>query len=186
LLEEIYNFEDALVVGGVLLTLMNNADRVKAACLAQLVNVIGPIMTETGGPAWRQTIFHPFAQTSRHGRGEVLRLKVDTGSFAGGAHEAAPLLLASVVHDPETGAATIFALNRGAEPMGLTLELRGLGERRIVEATELHHADLKAINSKAAPDAVAPAPHPAARLDGATLTAQLKPYSWNVVATASP
>ena len=46
----------ALVVGGALITLMNNSDRVKVACLAQLVNVIGPIMTEPGGPAWRQTI----------------------------------------------------------------------------------------------------------------------------------
>ena len=62
LIEEVYNFEDALIVGGALITLINNADRVKAACLAQLVNVIGAIMTETGGPAWRQTIFHPFAQ----------------------------------------------------------------------------------------------------------------------------
>ena len=51
LIEEVYNVEEALIVGGVLITLMNNADRVKAACLAQLVNVIGAIMTEPGGPA---------------------------------------------------------------------------------------------------------------------------------------
>ena len=56
LIEEVYNFEDALIAGGALITLMNNGDRVKAACLAQLVNAIGAIMTETGGPAWRQTI----------------------------------------------------------------------------------------------------------------------------------
>ena len=51
--------EDALAFGGACISLLNHADRVKAACLAQLVNVIAPIMTETGGPAWRQTIFHP-------------------------------------------------------------------------------------------------------------------------------
>ena len=45
--------------------LLKHADRVKAACLAQLVNVIAPIMTEPGGPAWRQTIFFPFAITAR-------------------------------------------------------------------------------------------------------------------------
>ena len=73
LIEEVYNFEDALIVGGVLITLMNNADRVKAACLAQLVNVIGAIMTEPGGPAWRQSIFHPFAQAARFGHGKVMR-----------------------------------------------------------------------------------------------------------------
>ena len=69
--------EDALAFGGACISLLNHADRVKAACLAQLVNVIAPIMTETGGPAWRQTIFHPFAQMSRLGRGRVLRAQVE-------------------------------------------------------------------------------------------------------------
>ena len=62
ILEEVYTMEDALAFGGACISLLNHADRVKAACLAQLVNVIAPIMTETGGPAWRQTIFYPFAQ----------------------------------------------------------------------------------------------------------------------------
>ena len=70
--------EDALVFGGACISLLNHADRVKVACLAQLVNVIAPIMTETGGPAWRQTIFHPFAQMSRLGRGNVLRTRVES------------------------------------------------------------------------------------------------------------
>src|SRR3546814_5733143 len=95
--------------------MINHADRGKAACLAQLVNVIAPIMTETGGPAWRQTIFHPFAQASRHARGNALRLKVDTGTFAAGNQQAAPLLVTAVVHDPDTGAATLFALNRSID-----------------------------------------------------------------------
>ena len=72
ILEEVYSVEDALVVGGVLISLLNHADRVRSACLAQLVNVIAPIMTETGGPAWRQTIFYPFAQMSRFARGDVV------------------------------------------------------------------------------------------------------------------
>ena len=65
ILEEIYNMEDALAFGGVCISLLNHADRVKVACLAQLVNVIAPIMTETGGPAWRQTIFYPFMHFRR-------------------------------------------------------------------------------------------------------------------------
>ena len=69
ILEEVYNMEDALAFGGACISLLNHADRVKAACLAQLVNAIAPIMTETGGPAWRQTIFYPFAQMSHFGRG---------------------------------------------------------------------------------------------------------------------
>ena len=184
LLEEVYNFEDALVIGGALLTMMNNADRVKSACLAQLVNVIGPIMTETGGPAWRQTIFHPFAQASRHGRGNVLRTKVETGRFSAGGVDDAPLLVVSVIDDPATGEATVFALNRCLDQeMDLSVELRGMGSRELTRAEELHHADLKAINSKDAPDAVAPVPHPAASIAGGTLRATLKPLSWNVFPT---
>ena len=82
ILEEIYNMEDALAFGGACISLLNHADRVKAACLAQLVNVIAPIMTETGGPAWRQTIFYPFAQFSHFGRGRVLRAEVDSPTYA--------------------------------------------------------------------------------------------------------
>ncbi|HEX3995858.1 MAG TPA: alpha-L-arabinofuranosidase C-terminal domain-containing protein, partial [Acetobacteraceae bacterium] len=73
ILQEIYTMADALAFGGACIALLNHADRVKVACLAQLVNVIAPIMTEDGGPAWRQTIFYPFAQMSHFGRGRVLR-----------------------------------------------------------------------------------------------------------------
>ena len=69
LLEDIYTFEDALLVGLMLITLLKHADRVKIACLAQLVNVIAPIMTRQGGGAWRQTIFYPFMHASNYGRG---------------------------------------------------------------------------------------------------------------------
>ena len=74
-LEDIYNFEDALLVGSMLITLLRHADRVKMACLAQLVNVIAPIMTSDTG-AWRQTIFYPYMYTSIFGRGTVLNTQV--------------------------------------------------------------------------------------------------------------
>ena len=60
LLEEVYNLEDALLVGGLINTLLRNADRVKLACLAQLVNVIAPIMTNANG-LFRQTIYYPYS-----------------------------------------------------------------------------------------------------------------------------
>ena len=74
--------QDALTFGGAVISLLNHADRVRSACLAQLVNVIAPIMTETGGPAWRQTIFYPFAQMSNFGRGDVLRAIVTSDTYA--------------------------------------------------------------------------------------------------------
>jgi len=77
LLEDIYNFEDALLMGCLLITLLKNSDRVKIACLAQLVNVIAPIMTENDGPAWRQTIFYPFMHAARYGHGTALTPVLD-------------------------------------------------------------------------------------------------------------
>jgi alpha-N-arabinofuranosidase len=183
LIEEVYNFEDALIVGGALITMMNNADRVKAACLAQLVNVIGPIMTETGGAVWRQTIFHPFAQASKFGRGNVLRTQVDTDTFSTPTHPHAPAVIASVVHDPASNEATVFALNRSAADVELEVDLRGLDKRTVTSAQELTHGDLKATNTKDAPNRIAPSAKSDVRLRDQALTTTLAPLSWNVIAT---
>ncbi|MCT6903131.1 MAG: hypothetical protein M3Z48_07825, partial [Lactobacillus sp.] len=64
LLEDIYTVTDAVVVGDFLITLLKHADRVKAASIAQLVNVIGLIMAPAHAPAYRQTTFYPFAETA--------------------------------------------------------------------------------------------------------------------------
>src|SRR5262249_34354802 len=159
LIEEVYNFEDALIVGGVLITLMNNADRVKAACLAQLVNVIGAIMTENGGPAWRQTIFHPFSQASRFGHGDVLQTRVETESYPTATNPKLDWLLASVLHDAKSRQVSVFALNRAPETMSLSVELRGLDDLELTFASQLHTADLKLANTRDKPDAVAPEKH---------------------------
>lgn len=124
ILEEIYSMEDALAFGGACISLLNHADRVKSACLAQLVNVIAPIMTETGGAAWRQTIFWPFAQMSRLGRGKVLRTRVESDTYAAsyydprGAQELhfplpkTPYIKLAAVADETDGGLTLFVLNR--------------------------------------------------------------------------
>ena len=146
ILEEIYNVEDALAFGGCCISLLNHADRVTAACLAQLVNVIAPIMTETGGPVWRQTIFHPFAHFSRLGRGRVLRTQIDSPSYAARYNDpsgsldeffalpAVPYLKLAAVHDDKTGMLTLFALNRSlTEELPLRLTAAGFS-RLAVEA----------------------------------------------------
>jgi alpha-N-arabinofuranosidase len=183
LIEEVYNVEDALVVGGALITLLNNADRVKAACLAQLVNVIGPIMTETGGDAWRQTIFYPFSHAARLGRGRVLRAIVDTPTYASKSHPAMPYLLSSVVEDAENGRVNLFALNRHlGESMDLSLDLRGFeGGWSLAEAIEMTHTDMHATNTREHRDAVVPQANSAVSVDGTTVRAELKPGSWNVI-----
>ena len=185
LIEEVYNFEDALLVGGALITLLNNSDRVKCACLAQLVNVIGPIMTEPGGPAWRQTIFHPFALTARHAQGRVLRALVDVSSYASKASPKTAYLHTAVTEDAATGQIVIFALNRHlSETMNLEVALRGFGgKRRVAQAIQLHHSNLKTVNSKSDPDAVSPEPLMGAKIADDILKASLLPGSWNVIVT---
>jgi alpha-N-arabinofuranosidase len=187
LIEEVYNAEDALLVGGVLITLLNNADRVKVACIAQLVNIIGPIMTEPGGPAWRQTIFHPFALTARHAQGRVLRTLASSPTYAGKASSEMPYLQACVTEDETTGEIVVFALNRHLrEEMDLEVVLRGFGkDRRILHAQQVTHLNMKAVNTKDDPDNVAPHPIQSVSIDRQVLKAKLAPASWNVIVTGS-
>jgi alpha-N-arabinofuranosidase len=194
ILEEVYTMEDALAFGGAVISLLNHADRVRCACLAQLVNVIAPIMTETGGPAWRQTIFYPFADMSRLGRGRVLRTRVESPTYDAiyldprGAEEFrypiknAPYLKSSVVHDPESGGLTLFALNRHlSETMTLDVTARGFGRLAVAEAHQLCDGDLKAANSRKAPERIKPATLDAVEVKGEHVRATLAPASWNVV-----
>jgi alpha-N-arabinofuranosidase len=181
LIEEAYNFEDALACGGALCVLMNNADRVKVACLAQLVNAIGAIRAEPG-IAWRQTIFHPFALAARYALGTVLQPAIASPSRPSHMHPEAPYLVASATFDETTGRLAIFALNRHPfEAQDFTAEWRGMpGPLTLVHAIELHHTDMTACNTAQAPHEVSPAPHPHAASGPAGLSARLAPASWNV------
>src|SRR5205807_3443934 len=80
LLEEVYNLEDALLVGGLVNSLLRNANRVKVACLAQLINVIAPISTNANG-LLRHTIYYPYDWALQYARGSVLNLLVESPTY---------------------------------------------------------------------------------------------------------
>jgi alpha-N-arabinofuranosidase len=173
--------EDALVVGCMLITLLKNADRVKVACLAQLVNVIAPIMTEKNGAAWRQTIFYPFAQVSKYGRGTVLRGPVTSERYDSKEYTDVPYLETVSVHNEERSELTIFAVNRNlTEPLNLTATLAGFDRYRPLEHSVMRHDNLKAVNS-AKGEAVQPARQTGEKLDAGMLEVTLQPASWNVI-----
>ena len=156
-LEDIYTFEDALVVGCLPITLQNNCDRVRMACLAQLVNVIAPIMTRTGGGAWAQTIFYPFMLASLHGRGTVLKPIVESERYDTREIKAVPYLETSVIYNEAVGEVTVFAANRSLEEdMELDIELEGFAGAKLIRHTELYSDDLKAVNTEDT-ETVAPA-----------------------------
>jgi alpha-N-arabinofuranosidase len=182
LLEEVYNMEDALLVGGMLITLLNNADRVKIACIAQLVNVIAPIMTEKGGKSWVQSIFYPFLQISTHGRGVVLTPVIDSPTYETSQRKSVPYLTSACVYDAENGELKLFAANRHLEePLGLLLDLSSFDPLKILECTTLHHPDLKAANTLEQPDNIAPQDNEKAHLDTQQLTVELPSASWNMI-----
>ncbi|MGW2256509.1 arabinosylfuranosidase ArfA [Streptomyces sp. NPDC001780] len=182
LLEDVYSVTDAVVFGSLLIALLRHADRVTVACLAQLVNVIAPIMTEPGGPAWRQTTFYPFAQASAYGRGRVLRTAVESPVHETAAYGEVPLLHTTAVQDETTGAVTVFAVNRHQrEGLPLEIDLRAAGVSTLVEHSVLADADPEARNTLAEPERVVPHPARGTALEGGVLRATLEPLSWNVI-----
>jgi alpha-N-arabinofuranosidase len=180
-LEDIYTVADAVVVGNLLMTLLKHSDRVTAASLAQLVNVIAPIMTEPGGPAWRQTTFYPFSITSRLASGEVIRPVTEAPTYLTERYGEASLVDAVATLDEDRAA--VFLVNRDLqEAAQVTIDVRGLGSSRIVEAVTLADPDVYAKNTLAEQRRVTPSENVSAKLADGTLTIELPPVSWTAVA----
>jgi alpha-N-arabinofuranosidase len=181
-LEDIYNLEDALVVGCMLITLLKHADRVKIACLAQLVNVIAPIMTEKGGPAWKQTIYYPFMHASNYGRGTVLMPVVDAPKYDSKDFTDVPVLEAVAIENEATDELTVFAVNRDVESaLEMECVLGGYEGYKVKEHIILDGDDIKAGNSAQEPNKVAPHKVQDGHVDGETLSVMLPKLSWNVI-----
>ena len=181
LLEDIYNFEDALLVGLMLITFLRNADRVKIACLAQLVNVIAPIMTRTGGGCWAQTIFYPFLHASNYGRGTSLRAAIESPVYDCADYEGVPLVDAAATLSDD-GSVTVFCVNRDqSDDFALDISLRDFGRLRLAEHIVMHHDDVKAVNTEANPNEVIPGPGPGGTMDGDQATIRIPALSWNVI-----
>ena len=178
-LEQEYTMKDALVFAGMLLTLIRHSNRIRIACIAQLVNVIAPIMAIAGGGAWRQTIFFPLLHASRHGRGLLLetRLKCDVSKSRESAD--VPNIDAVATHDPRDQSVTIFALNRSPADCAFHARTEN-GAWRVEQHIVLHHFDLSAINSSAEPGNVLPSAGDAS-VDQGMVHAVLLGYSWNVI-----
>ena len=182
LLEDVYNFEDALVVGLLLITLLKHADRVKMACLAQLVNVIAPIMTDKdGGKAWRQTIYWPFMHASLYGRGTVLVPSIHGSCHETSEHSDVTDAETVSVYNEEKQELTIFAVNRTLDKnVELDTDIRSFGKSSLIEHIVLENDDLKAVNSSAAEN-VKPSTSNESTLEGGKLHTVLHPASWNVI-----
>jgi alpha-N-arabinofuranosidase len=186
LLEDQYSVTDAVVVGSLVICLLKHADRVKVACLAQLVNVIAPIMTEPGGPAWRQTTFFPFAITARLAQGTVLRLAIESPSYEILAYGSVPLVDA-VATVNNNGAVAVFLVNRSQDAATtVSIDVGSLGPVRLAESVTLADDDPSATNTLERQERVAPTPNRSVRIEDGLLTVDLPAISWTALQLIRP
>ena len=176
-----FSLADAVVFGTMIIALLKKSDRVKIACLAQLVNVFGPIMTEKRGIAWRQTTYYPFLHASLYGRGTAVHVhvsspKVDTTDFTD-----VPLVESvAVAHDD--GGLTVFAVNRSVDrALELELDLRGYAPFTSLRRIELTGPQPDTYNAASSPDAVIPRQQTTSLQSDLPPTVRLAPLSWNVI-----
>lgn len=152
LLEEVYNLEDALVVGQFLCSFLRHADVLKVANLAQIVNVIAPVMTH-GDELLIQTIFHVFEMFSRRRSGVALRAALRGPNYESPSYGVVPAVDTAAVLD---GAHLhLFAVNRLAEPARVRVDLAGAKLGEPVSA-EILTGPAKAANTFEQPRTVCP------------------------------
>ena len=197
LLEEPYNLEDALLVGGLANSLMRHSDRVKLACLAQLVNVIAPIMTNEDG-VLRHTIYYPYAWALQYGRGRALSIApqgptyqvaslgrpIESIGLPAPGFGDVPYLDVTAVFDPDGKTAALFVLNRDlAKERELEIVWHDLTPSKVTAFQTITGTDLKALNTFADPKRVVPQtlenPKP-----GSTMTVKLPARSYSVLSLA--
>ena len=181
LIEDEYSVVDAVVVGSLLMTLIDHADRVAIACQAQLANVIAPIRSEPGGPSWRQTTFHPFAHTARLAAGHALVADPVSPTLPTEAHGDVPCVAAAATYDDDTGALALFLVNRSLDSsVTLDVDLRSMPGLQVGEHLLLCDDDPEATNTAARPDRVIPGAGGGRVIDG-RLTLLLPAVSWSAL-----
>jgi alpha-N-arabinofuranosidase len=181
LLEEVYNLEDALLVGGLVNSLVRHADRVKIACLAQLVNVIAPIMTKADG-MYRQTIFYPYSWGLQYAHGDVLNLLVESSTYDVNGMDHIPHVDVSGTFNRDDGSISMFLLNRDlSNAREVEVVWEDTAPTRVLASSVLTGNDLKASNSFATPQRVAPQPFEKPSVSGARKRLELPARSYTVV-----
>lgn len=197
LLEEPYNLEDAVLVGGLANSLIRHADRVKVACLAQLVNVIAPITTNENG-ILRHTIFYPYQWALKYAHGSSLSIapegpsyRVDTlgkpieaSGLAAPGFGAVPYLDVVVTHQPEKNTATLLIMNRDLQnEQELEINWHDLTPTKVLAFETITGTDLKAGNTFADPKKVVPQTLESPKV-GSKMTVKLPARSYSVLSLA--
>ncbi len=181
LFEDVYNMEDVITVGGMLITLLRHCDRVKIACIAQLVNVISPIMTENKGTLWKQTTYYPYLHVSRYGRGTVLHTLLESAMYDCKKYGTVPYLESAAVLCDD-GSLTVFACNRHMEEeIEMQIKLQEFENYERHEHIILNCDDRYKSNTKVTPHAVMPYTVDDIFREDSIYKVKLPAFSWNVI-----
>ena len=181
-IEDDYTFKDAVVLGNLLISILRRSDRVKMACIAQLVNVIAPIRAEANQPAWRQTIFFPFAYTSKFGRGKTLITRVDSPRIKSVRFGDVQSIDAITTFDEKSNQLAVFAVNRSlTETLETSILLSGFRNIKLLDQVTMASNDLLATNNAKHPSNVEPSYEKSAVVEGNIASVKLSPASWQVL-----
>lgn len=182
LLEDVYNAEDALLVACLLNSFMRKSHIVKIACLAQLVNVIAPIMTEPGGAVWRQTIYYPLMLAARYGQGEALHLQIDCPCYQIDAIGPVPYVDASAVYNASEGQINLFIVNRHeTEPLEFHVNFQAFATLSVTQHLIMDAQDVQLTNTRDNPDRVKPVQGESISVIQQCLNVNLPPLSYHFI-----
>jgi alpha-N-arabinofuranosidase len=175
LIEEVYNLEDALVVAGFLNSFIRHADVVKIANLAQIVNVIAPLLTK-GDDLLVQSIFYPFEMMSRRRNGLSLQVALDGSGYESAEHGWASLIDASAILDDDK--LHCFLVNRSVtDAQVVQITPADTAVSTLINGELLTGPDAKAANSWEAKDVVGKRPFSDIRINNGAATVELPPLS---------
>ena len=181
ILEEVYNLEDALVVAQWLSVFLRKADVLKIACIAQIVNVIAPIMTSKDG-MFKQSIFYPLELFSRHAAGVSLDALVQVPSHDTKRFGEMPLLDVSASFDEANSSGAAFLVNRSlTETLTVDINWQGTAAKTITGAWQVTGNDPKAANSFENPNAVVSNTLSNVEMKDARVSIQVPPMSFTTI-----
>ncbi|HEX8523034.1 MAG TPA: alpha-L-arabinofuranosidase C-terminal domain-containing protein [Tepidisphaeraceae bacterium] len=184
LCEEVYNLEDALVVAQWLNVLLRNCDVVTIACIAQIVNVISPLLT-TREKVLKQSTFFPFVMYANHCAGRSLRARVKAPVYETKRFGEAPVLDVAVTQDPTSGGGAVFLVHRQMD-QSLEVEIawEGKAPTRVTEAQQMWGMNPKAANSFDRPDVVVPKAMGVPVVKDGRVRVKLPPLSFTMLVTS--
>ena len=176
LLEEVYNLEDALVAAGFLNSFIRHADSVKIANIAQIVNVIAPILTR-GDELVRQTIFYPIEMMARRRDGLSLQVRVSGDDYLSKDYGTVSMLDSSAILNGKD--LNVFMVNRDVtHSLEVTVDLSDQDLSGLINAEIIHGTDPNAANTFESPNTIVCEPFSEIIIKDGKAVALLPPLSF--------